>query len=161
METFETIAEIAATLIGFVGIFVAFRFSEIRIPKSDFVDFLTSAVGIVMFAFVPQLLSGAFADESTMWRVACGLFGVYHVAIFVFGSIQHLRERPATAFEFVFAVCSVPVMGLKLSVAAGVLVDSAYYIYLLGLVWLILNCLVIFYGIIVGALWGKDDERAK
>lgn len=155
METFETIAEIAATLVGFVGIFVAFRFSEFQILKSDFVDFLLSAVGTVLFAFIPTLLMGVIENESTMWRVACGAFGIYHASILVLGAVQHLGERSVAATEYLFALLSLPVIGLKFAVAAGFLLETGYYVYLLGLFWLILNSLFIFCGIVVSSLWGR------
>jgi hypothetical protein len=80
MEAFQTIAEIAVTLIGFVGIFLAFSAERARASKPELIDFLQSAIGATVFAFLPLILSGV-VGEPTLWRIACGLFGLFHLAI--------------------------------------------------------------------------------
>jgi hypothetical protein len=154
MEALQTVAEIAVTLIGFVGIFLAFSAERARTSKAELVDFLLSAIGATVFAFLPVVLSGVVGQHA-LWRLSCGLFGVFHLAIWTWSVRAHLAVRRFSVVEWSFTAASLFVVGLKLAVGAGFLVIWGYQIYLLGLVWLILNCILGFYGFMARALWEK------
>jgi hypothetical protein len=154
MGVFQTIAEIAITLIGFVGIFLAFSAERARTSRSELVDFLQSAMGATVFAFLPLVLSGV-VEQRTLWRVSCGLFGIFHLAIWAWSVRAHLAVRRFSIVEWSFTVASLVVIGLKLAVGVGFLVSWGYQIYLLGLVWLILNCVLGFYGFMARARGGR------
>lgn len=154
METFQTIAEIAVTLIGFVGIFLAFSAERARTSKPELIDFLQSAIGATVFAFLPLILNGVL-QEPTLWRVSCGLFGLFHLLIWATSMHSHLSVRRFSIVEWSFTVASVCIIVLKLAVGAGLLLGYGYQIYLLGLVWLILNCILGFYGFMARSLWGE------
>ena len=79
-------------------------------------------------------------------------------SIFPSGCFQlrgHLAVRRFSGAEWSFAGVSLLVIGLKIAVGAGFLVTYGFQIYLLGLVWLILNCVIGFYGFMARSLWGN------
>ena len=152
MGAFQTVAEITVTLIGFVGIFLAFSAERAKASRSDLVDFLVSAMGATAFAFLPLVLSGVVAEQ-TLWRLSCGLFGFFHLGIWAWAIRAHLAVRLFSLVEWFFLAASLLVIALKLAVGGGYFVSWGYQIYLLGLVWLILNCILGFYGFMARALW--------
>ena len=154
MEALQTVAEIAITLIGFVGMFIALRSERASTSRAELTDFLQSAIGAVVFAFLPLILNGIL-QEQALWRVSCGLFGVFHLSIWVLSTRAHLSVRRFSGAEWSFAGVSLLVIALKLAVGAGFFVGYGFQIYLLGLVWLILNCVVGFYGFMARSLWGS------
>ncbi len=154
LEALQTVAEIAITLIGFVGMFIAFRSERASTSRAELTDFLQSAIGAVAFAFLPLILNGIL-QERTLWRVSCGLFGLFHLSIWVLSIREQLSVRRFSGAEWAFAGASLLVISLKIAVGAGFLVTYGFQIYLLGLVWLILNCVIGFYGFMARSLWGN------
>ena len=149
MDSFRTIAEIAATLVGFVAIFIAFRAASTPVPKSDFIDFLQSAIAAIIFAFIPELLQGVTTSDASAWQISCLLFGTYHLAIMLYASVLHIKHQTFGGITMrAFLLASSIVVALKLLVGFNVLSAYAYEIYLLGLLWMILNSLYVFYGIV-------------
>jgi len=136
-ETFLMIAQTAVALTGFIGITVTLRhgrdggFSRLLLAS-----ILQTTLGAALFAVVPDLLSPLLTPTS-MWRVACGSFGLYHLAIFARHILRQRSLKQMSAVQRAVTIASVPVIGLKLSVGFGVLVPFAYSIYSLGLIWLL------------------------
>ena len=89
-----------------------------------------------MFAFIPELLSGVFSEETT-WRLANGIFGLYHLFLILYHQARQRSIRANTPVQWVIVFLSFWVVGLKLAVGLGYLLAWAYEIYYLGLLWLI------------------------
>ena len=96
-------------------------------------DFLVVTLGVVLFAFLPELIAGFGLSDDTTWQVATGLFGLAHLAAI---SVS-LRRDAVSGWGWGMGFCGFSVILLKLFVGAGFLLSHAYYIYLLGLIWLI------------------------
>jgi hypothetical protein len=157
METFESIGEIAATLAGFSAILVAIRFERLKPEVVGVQDFLLTALSAILFAFLPKLLN-PFADGSALWQISCGVFGVYHALLAATMTYRHLRRRMFSAIEWLFLAASICVIGLKLAVGLGHLLEFGYDVYLLGLVWLLSNSIFMFYGLFFRVIWGNTED---
>ena len=133
-DSFRIIAEIAVGLTGFVGIIIVLLRRAGGYPRVLLVTFLQLTLGAAFFALFPDFLSYLLAPES-MWRVATGTFGLYHLAILV----QHQWKRWSAwrmgLLQTAVTIASLPVIGLKLAVGLGFLLPYAYSIHYLGLIW--------------------------
>ena len=72
-----------------------------------------------------------------MWRVVCGVFGLYHLFLILRHQIKLKSVRANTPIQLTITLLSFPVVGLKLAVGLGFLLAYAYEIYYLGLLWFI------------------------
>ncbi len=141
-DAFQTIAEISITLAGFVGIIVVLQKDDHGFTKVALVSILVNTVGTAFFAFLPDLLF-QLIPEGISWRVSCFIYGSYHV----FFMIRHLnlqrelREMSVGLRGMIFG--STMAIILKLSVAAGLLLDWSYVIYYAALIWSL--CIAVFF----------------
>jgi hypothetical protein len=136
-EAFRVIAQIAAAFAGFIGIIVAVRSRLDGLPPMQLTGFLQSSLGALGFALLPDLVFGLGIADQWAWQILCGLFGLYHLYIYVFflGHFPDLKRMPP--FQITIAVFSLPVIGAKLAVGAGLINVYAPNIYHLGLIWLL------------------------
>ena len=97
---------------------------------------LQTTLGAAFIAVLPDPLLHITSPPVT-WRIVCGAFGLYHLGIFS----AHLRRQRSlaqmSAVQKVVTIASVPVIALKLAVGRGFLLNFAYPIYYLGLIWLL------------------------
>jgi len=135
-DTYRTIAEVAITLTGFIGVVVVIKSREEPFSRLGLATILSTSFGAVMFAFLPELLSGVF-NEAATWRLACGLFGLYHLYLILWFQAKQRSIRSNTPVQWVIVFFSFWVVGLKLAVGLGFLLPWAYEVYYLGLLWLI------------------------
>jgi hypothetical protein len=80
-ETFRTLAEIAIALAGFTGI-VAVLGRRVRgewtpLEWARLRDLLLASLGVVFFAFIPELLYSVIPELPTVWRISSGFFALY------------------------------------------------------------------------------------
>lgn len=143
-DTFHSIAEVAATFAGFVGLMVVLMRNDHQFARHLIIDFLFVTLGTVVFAYLPELIAGVGWSEDTTWRIACGSFGAYHLGIYSASNFRQKTIRPQGPMQLTLTVVSAPVILLKLAVGAGFGVNYAYEIYLLGLVWLVSMAIYIF-----------------
>lgn len=164
METFHTIAEVSATFLGFAGVIVALRFTRTgQQPVSKYTDpfilgILVTSMFAILFAFLPDLLFKGLPQTEFEWRVANGLFGLWHASatIPMFTWRRSITE-PATLR---MSLISQPVVGLKLLVAGGLFIEFAYQIYLLGLLWLLMVSIFYFFRSIMKMTDGGNSADA-
>ena len=124
-------------LTGFVGVMIAVRAGRhTRSSRLFLASVLQTTLGAAFFALLPDFLSRLLAPDA-MWRIACGTFGLYHLAIFMAHLVKQHPLRKMSALQRSLTFASVPVIGLKLSVGLGFFLPYAYSIYYLGLLWLL------------------------
>jgi hypothetical protein len=137
LDSFLLIAQIAVTLTGFVGITVALRRGrDGRFRRLFLASMLQTTLGAAFFAALPDPLAHLMSLD-TMWRVACGSFGLYHLAIITLHVVRQNSLVRMGAVQSMITIASLPVIALKLAVGAGYLIAYAYPIYYLGLIWLL------------------------
>lgn len=136
-EPFDTIAQVAAAFAGFVGVILAIRSRGGALPRLQMTGFLQTCLGAVAFALLPDFFMEVFTDEKTTWQLLCGLFGLYHLLVFINYLVKHKDLRKMALLQKSISIASVPVIGLKLAAGAGFLLDKAFSIYHLGLLWLL------------------------
>jgi hypothetical protein len=136
-EPFDTIAQVAAAFAGFVGVILAIRSRGGALPRLQMAGFLQTSLGAVAFALLPQFFTEVLTNEKTAWQLLCGLFGVFHLLVFINYLAKHKDLRKMDWLQKSISIASVPVIGLKLAAGAGFLLDHAFAIYHLGLLWLV------------------------
>jgi hypothetical protein len=103
---------------------------------------LASSLGVVLFAFMPDLGSAAQLSPSTTWRVSAFLFASYHLVI-VLASIVAIRRMlargepvpiPKSLLLPVFTA-GFSVIAAQYATAMGLLGAWLFFFYLLGLLW--------------------------
>jgi hypothetical protein len=136
-EQFDTIAQVAAAFAGFVGVILAIRSRGGALPRLQMAGFLLTSLGAVAFALLPQFFLGILTNEKTAWQLLCGVFGLYHLWVFIYYLVKHKDLRKMALVQKSISIASVPVIGLKLAAGSGFLLDHALSIYHLGLLWLV------------------------
>ena len=99
--------------------------------------FLQTSLGAVAFALLPELVVELLPNEKASWQLLCGLFGLYHLLVFINYLSKHKDLRKMEFLQKSISIASIPVIALKLVAGAGLLLDHAYSIYHLGLLWLL------------------------
>ena len=136
-EPFDTIAQVAAAFAGFVGVILAIRSRGGALPRLQMAGFLQTSLGAVAFSLLPAFLMDVLPNEETTWQILCGLFGLYHLVVFINYLVKHRDLRTMALVQKSISIASVPVIGLKLAAGAGFLLEHAFSIYHLGLLWLL------------------------
>ena len=81
-DSYRTIADISVALTGFIGIILVLQHRDKPFSRLGLTTILGTSLGAMMFSFVPDFL-GNFLSADTMWRVACGSFGLYHLFLII------------------------------------------------------------------------------
>ncbi len=136
-EPFDTIAQVAAAFAGFVGVILAIRSRGGALPRLQMTGFLQTSLGAVAFALLPEFFLEVLTNEKAAWQLLCGLFGLYHLLVFINFVSKHKNLRKMAILQKSISIASIPVIALKLVAGAGFLLDQAYSIYHLGLLWLV------------------------
>ena len=120
-------------------------FEEWRSHEKTIVsDLLASSLGVVFFAFVPDLVSAAQLSPSTTWRVSAFLFASYHLVV-ILASIVAIRRGlargepvpiPKSLLLPVFTA-GFSVIAAQYVTAMGLLGAWVFFFYLLGMLWLL------------------------
>ncbi len=147
-EILHTLAEVATAFAGFTGIVVVLgrrSIGEWRSNEKTIVSvLLASSLGVVLFAFVPDLGSAAQLSPSTTWRVSAFLFASYHLVV-ILASIVAIRRAlargemlpiPKSLLLPVFTA-GFSVIAAQYLTAMGLLGAWLFFFYLLGLLWLL------------------------
>ena len=160
-------AQIAIALTGFTGIVVALGRREISewspIEAFQLRALLYWSLGTTLLAFVPVGLSGLAPD--TTWRLAHATFFVFHVSVFIwyFHQARRLNLLAATfgrvpsAFARLSIAFGFGILAAEGSVALGLALPAAPYLYLLALLWFLYLAATMFIGLVFG-LWGAQSE---
>lgn len=136
LEAMRSIADISVALAGFIGIILVLQHRDAAFMALGMTTIFGASFGAMMFALLPDLLSGLLATE-IMWRVVCGVFGSYHLFLILQHQFKQRSIRANTPIQLTITLLSFPVVGAKLAVGSGYLLAYAYEIYYLGLLWLV------------------------
>ncbi len=144
----QTLAEVATAFAGFTGIVVALTGRARADWRSNhtiaIVSLLASSLGVVFFAFVPDLLRAARLETGPAWRISTLLFAAYHVVVIV--AAFRARDRAVSGGEPdiiprrsapLSLVGGVSIIVGQLLTGAGFLQPWLFFFYLLGLLWML------------------------
>jgi hypothetical protein len=139
---------VATAFAGFTGIVVALASRARTDWSSNHINaiaaLLASSLGVVFFAFVPDLVRAARLETDQAWRISTCLFAAYHVVVIV--TAYRARARALSSGETDLiprrAALLLPVGGFSIIVAqfltgAGFLQPWLFFFYLLGLLWML------------------------
>ena len=135
-DALRTIADISVALAGFIGIILVLQHRDVAFMSLGMTTIFGASFGAMMFSLLPDFLSGLLSTE-TMWRVVCGVFGLYHLFLILQHQFKQRSIRANTPTQLAITLLSFPVVGVKLAVGLGFLLAYAYEIYYLGLLWLV------------------------
>ena len=135
-EALRTIAEISVTLAGIVGIIVVIQHRDAAFMALGMTTIFGTSFGAMIFALLPDFLSGIL-PTATMWRLVCGMFGLYHLFLILQHQIKQRSIRANTPVQLIITLASFPVVAAKLAVGLGFLLAYAFEVYYLGLLWMI------------------------
>ena len=147
-EILHTLAEVATAFAGFTGIVVVLgrrSIGEWRSAEKIIVSvLLASSLGVVLFAFVPDLGSAAQLSPSTTWRVSTFLFASYH-SVVILASLVGIKRALASGEALpIPKPLLLPVFTAGFSLIAsqyltamGLLGAWLFFFYLLGMLWLL------------------------
>ncbi len=136
-EAFRVIAQIAAGLSGFVGILLVLQDRLARLPRRQMLGFLQSSIGTLAFALLPDFVFSIPMEAALGWQVLGGLFGAYHLFIYVFFLSGYGDFRKMPPIQISVCLASIPVIAAKLLLGFGLFLAYAPNIYHLGLLWTI------------------------
>ena len=136
-EAFRVIAQIAAGLSGFVGILLVLQDRLARLPRRQMLGFLQASIGTLAFALLPDFVFSLPIATALGWAILGGLFGAYHLFIFVFFLSGYGDFRKMPPIQMGVCIASIPVIGAKLLLGFGLFTAYAPNIYHLGLLWTI------------------------
>lgn len=148
-ESYYAISQIAVTLTGFIAILVAIQPKDHQFSRLAVATILGTSAGALLFSFIPEFLLGIF-NNNLSWQIACGTFGVYHLILIINHQARQLQFKKNTPTQLVIVILSLfPVVGLKLAVGLGFLIQYADKVFFLGLLWCIFIPLYLFGRIIL------------
>ena len=134
-DSYRTLAEVSAGFTGFVGVILAVRSRTEPLARLQLIGFLLNSLGVVVFSLLPELLVGFFGDTILNWRGLCFFLAIYHLSIMI-NHIGTQRNLLAMSwFQKLVTLFSLPIITLKLAVAAGYLQTYAPNVFYLALLW--------------------------
>lgn len=157
-EAFRVIAQIAAGLAGFVGILLVLQDRLARLPRRQMLGFLQSSIGTLAFALLPDFVFSLDIPAALGWQVLGGLFGAYHLFIYVFFLSGYGDFRKMPPIQAGICIASIPVIGAKLLLGVGLLSAYASNIYHLGLLWTVGVSIFFFVQVILNEAKADKDQ---
>ena len=138
----QTIAEVAVTLAGFVGVILVLRngVPSRRVDANEMFHMLLSSLGVCGAALLPLIAQSLTEDPQLMWRMCTPVIGLLHVLGALKGVRDHRRGELGLPLWLIvlFAPVSFMLALGSAAVALGYRVDRAPAIYLVGLGWSLL-----------------------
>ena len=148
-EAFRILAEVATGLSGFVGVILVVRSRRDPLSRLRLVGFLQNSLAVLVFSLLPEFLVATFGHPILVMRVLCGVLALYHLGIM----ISYLRkQRSLLAMRLIqktVTLLSLPILALKVSVAAGFFLSYAGNVFYLGLLWHLCIAIHIFSDIVL------------
>ena len=157
-EAFRVIAQIAAGLAGFIGIILILQDRLARLPRRQLLGFLQGSVGTLAFALLPDFVFSLPVSPAIGWQVLGGLFGAYHLFIYVFFLSGYGDFRKMPPIQMTVCIASIPVIGAKLALGLGLLAAYAPNIYHLGLLWTVGVSIFFFVQVVLNEA-GENDPQ--
>lgn|SRR5689334_21203084 len=139
-----TIAQVAATFIGFTGIIFAIgKYSQGGWSDSEraaVIHLLLPAAAALFLAFLPLVAAVGFASGPTIWRVWNGALAAVHLPMVTNAARLAFRGKlmEPIPLSYVLIPGGYIVIAMNLLVVSGFFSNLAAMIYAAGLVWFLL-----------------------
>ena len=148
-DIYETIAQVAVAIVGFVAIVAAINRDEISTELQHVLmqNVLFEPIAVVMFALLPQVLVSSEIGVDQSLTISLVAFAVVHLYLsyWVFSRFRpHLGvEMPKaltlTLISLAVALCLVQLISVVVSLPI-----PTEFLYLIGLYWLLAMCFLNF-----------------
>ena len=139
-----TIAQVAATFIGFTGVIFAIgRYSQGGWSDSErnaVFNLLLPATAALFLAFMPLVAGTAFPSEPMIWRVYNAVLAVVHLPLVTSAARLAVRRQllEPIPLRYVLIPVGFVAVAANVAVAFGALQSLAVLIFVAGLVWFLL-----------------------
>lgn len=142
-DTLLTIAQIAATFVGFSTLVIAFRDKATKHNRYIFKEVAAIGIGTMVAALLPIFINGFTNSPDLVWRLSSGLFA----AIWIIGLTTDIRELlaaglPATLTGSWFSADTVlNAVGIPILMFNAIkITDYAATLYIIGITCSLLIC---------------------
>ncbi len=155
-DILETIAEVAAAIIGFTAIAAVFRRRQGGWAAKERLHFLVlirTSVIVLFFSFSPWLLGQLPISSDVAWRASCGLYGIAQL-LDVTWYMRRAAGTPTTRGQSILAILAFVNVVCQFLAAAGFLAPFQL-VFVAGLILLMYVSVHNFVLLLVIAL---DDE---
>ena len=138
---YQTVAEVAITIVGFSGIVALFtdRLGIRDNPQNrlSFIDLLSAGFGAVFLSFLPTALGNFIGDEEILWRVSDISMAMWFLGSLVLLFLVGKGTKPESRL-----IVILPVLALSLAVSLflsgiGLLSLNMGSLYFVGLLFLL------------------------
>ena len=143
-QALSTLAEVAATFIGFTGVvFAVLSFAGDGIRESEkgaIVHLVLPSVAALIFSLLPLILIPNFGGTIELWR-ACNLaLGLVHLGLLSHGVRSFFKQKILGSLLGIAVLTGFGLSSISanLLVTYGLFQDFAVSIYLAGLLWLLI-----------------------
>jgi hypothetical protein len=149
-NVFATIAQVAATLIGFTGvIFTIGRFSEGGMDPTErnaLIHLLMPAVMALFLAIAPMVAASGTQPDVVFWRVFNGILAAVHAPVVTDGARAALRGQLPEPIRLQLSMVTFGFLTIvtNLAVTFGFADDFAVLAYLVVVSWFLLVSVVEF-----------------
>jgi len=147
-DSYDTIAEVAVAVVGFVAIVTALK----KETPTDVEQVLTKHVlfepiAVVMFALFPSLVQASGLNPEISLRVSLTVFALCHLCLCYWvyiGFRPYLGSQISRPFFTSVNAIAVTLCIVQLLAATALIPVAIYFLYLLGLYWLLGMCFLNF-----------------
>jgi len=146
-ETLRTLAEVAVALTGFTGIVAVLghraggEWTPLELLRLRML--LETSLAVLFLSLLPIVFQEVSQSEETLWRISNGLQVLVHLGgvLVLYFRVSRLEpsqwppvERRLTA---ALLPLSIAIIAAQVATSIGILASHGYFLYLLGLVYLL------------------------
>lgn len=150
MDDYQTIAEVAVAVVGFVAIVAAIRREEVsnELERVLAQNVLFEPIAVVMFALLPDVVGASGVEYELGLRISLALFAIVHLYLSYwvykrFRPYLGSKQLPKSSTLAVIFTAVILCLVQLISVVHALPVTPAF-LYLLGLYWLLGMCFLNF-----------------
>ncbi len=153
-DVLQTLAEVAITLTGFIGLILVFqRRRDSSYAKADantMFHLLAGSLCVLGLSLLPLLLQPAFEDSLTVWRICNPLMGIFQAIGATRGLLEYWRGETTLPFKAVVILApgGYLLFAMAFAIALGYLPSFAALVYLLGIGWILVVAITSFISLV-------------
>jgi len=153
-DVLQTLAEVAITLTGFIGLILVFQrrgdSSYDKAHANTMFHLLGGSLCVLGLSLLPLLLQPAFEDSLTVWRICNPLMGISQAIGATRGLLEYRRGETRIPFKAVVILSAGAYLlfAITCAIALGYLPSFAALVYLLGLGWILVVAITSFISLV-------------
>lgn len=155
MEIFQTFAEVSIGILGFTAIVIMFKSNHSKWNHDMFSGMIAHGIQAFLYSVLPFILLEYHCKETTTWIVCCAVLGS---ATFLQATSVALFDRNSGLIpRIIMVILSTVVSMIQFFNIFGIWTNQEKGPYLVGIVWHIMQALIIFSMIVTKK---TEDEKS-